>query len=108
MKDRAKDGSSLAQWAKAGGEIADADTTSRDTKKEPLVVTFAATLPTPFTTQLRAAGLRWNNVMKHWEGLAGYDAVAALAGQQDGLVRRVRSADDTPKAPLSEKISGAN
>ena len=107
LAGHAKDAASLAQWARAGGQVADADTKARDAAREPLIVTFAGTLPTPFTTQLRAAGLRWNKVMHHWEGLAVHDAVAALARQQNGLVRRVRPADDAAKDTSSKKASGA-
>ena len=108
LAGQAKDAASLAQWAKAGGQVADADTKLRDAAKEPLIVTFAGTLPTPFTTQLRAAGLRWNKVMEHWEGLAVHDAVATLAGQQDGLVRRVRPQEDLAEDKAKEKPAGAN
>jgi len=108
LAEQAKDTAALAQWAKAGGEVAGAESKARDAAKEPLIVTFAATLPTPFTTQLRAAGLRWNKVMQHWEGLAVHDAVVALVRQQNGAVRRVRPPDDGTGTKPTEKTSGAN
>jgi hypothetical protein len=70
-------------------------------------------LPTPFTTQLRAAGLRWNKVLQHWEGLADPDAVAELCGEHDGALRRLRPPDSSTKEPErahrqgSEKSAGA-
>ena len=45
--------------------------------REALIVTFAAPLPTAFSTRLRGAGLRWNKVLHHWEGVANFDTIAA-------------------------------
>ena len=90
LADRSKDPARVAEWAKAGGQIFDREAKSRDARTEPLTVTFAAPPPANFSARLRAAGLRWNKVLNHWEGLAEYAAVAALAAEQYGAVRRLR------------------
>ena len=108
LKDRVKDAASLAQWATDGCQVAEGEAKARDAGKEPLIVTFTATLPTPFTTQLRAVGLRWNKLLQHWEGLATHDNVAALAREHGGTVRRVRPPDEPPKDKPTEKPAGAN
>jgi hypothetical protein len=59
--------------------------------REALIVTFAAPLPTAFSTRLRGAGLRWNKVLHHWEGMAKFETIAALAAEQNGSVRRVQA-----------------
>ncbi len=98
----AKDSARVAEWARAGGHIFDREAKARDAGREPLTVTFAAVLPTPFTTQLRAAGLRWNRVLHHWEGLADHAAVAALAAEHDGKIQRIR-----PPADRRDAMSAA-
>ena len=103
-----KDSSQVALWAKAGGKILDREAKARDASKEPLIITFAAVLPTPFTTRLRAAGLRWNKVLQHWEGVANHDEAAELAGEHDGALRRVRAPDEAKKDDLKEKTASAN
>lgn len=79
----------VAEWAKAGGQIFDREAKAREEGREPLTVTFGRPLPTSFSTRLRGAGLRWNKVLHHWEGLADHTAVVALAGEHDGDVQRL-------------------
>jgi hypothetical protein len=98
----AKDSASVAEWAKAGGYVFDREAKARDAGREPITITFAAALPTPFTTQLRAAGLRWNKVLHHWEGLADHAAVASLAAQHDGKLERIRSPVDRESRSAAE------
>ncbi|WP_051334202.1 conjugal transfer protein TraD [Mesorhizobium sp. WSM3224] len=93
VRDKAK----LADWTKAGKAALDQDTVGKDATNEPLTVIFPAPLPTPFATRLRGAGLRWNKVMQHWEGLADHDVVAALAAEQGGSVRRVHSTAESDR-----------
>ncbi len=102
LASHAKDAAHVAEWAKAGGHIFDLEAKARDAGLEPLTVTFAGALPTPFTTQLRAAGLRWNKVLHHWEGLADHAAVASLAAEHDGEVQRVRPPGDRDKRSAAE------
>ncbi len=93
VRDRTK----LAQWTKAGRAALDEETLANGATNEPLTVVFPAPLPTPFATRLRGAGLRWNKVMQHWEGLADHDAVAALAAEQSGSVRRVHPTSESER-----------
>jgi hypothetical protein len=91
--DRAK----IAGWTKVGKTALDKETVGKDAPHEPLTVIFPAPLPTPFATRLRGAGLRWNKVLNHWEGLADHDTVAALAADQNGSVRRVHPTTDSER-----------
>jgi hypothetical protein len=104
----AKDSAQVAQWSKAGGQVFDREAKARDANKEPVIVTFATTLPTPFTTRLRGAGLRWNKVLQHWEGLAEHGEIAELAREHDGALRRVRPLEETHKDKSREKTAGAS
>lgn len=92
LASTANDKSRIAEWAKAGKAALDRSAANDSATREALLVTFPASLPTAFSTRLRAAGLRWNKLLQHWEGLADHDTVAALAGEQNGNVRRVRTA----------------
>lgn len=93
VRDKAK----LAEWSKTGKAALDQETVGKNATYEPLTVIFPAPLPTPFATRLRSAGLRWNKVMQHWEGLADHDAVTALAAEQNGSVRRVHPAAESDR-----------
>jgi len=93
----AGDKTKIAEWAKAGKAALDEQTKAGDAAKEPLTITFPAPLPTAFSTRLRAAGLRWNKLLQHWEGLVDPDAVAELAAEHDGSVTRVRASDGLHK-----------
>ena len=103
LTPQAKDTVEVAGWAKAGGAILDREASVREAGKEPVFVTFATVLPTPFTTRLRAAGLRWNKVLEHWEGQAQHAEVAELAGEHGGALRRVRSTTDPDSATRQDK-----
>ena len=74
---------------------------------EPLTVTFPAPLPTPFSTRLRGAGLRWNKFLQHWEGLADYEVVAELAAEHNGTVARLRAGDGAVKKSAGGQSSEA-
>jgi hypothetical protein len=59
--------------------------------------------------------MRWNKVLRHWEGLARYDEVAALAAEHGGSVRRVSApaaapapqpAPPAPPAPPPSMMGG--
>src|SRR5512134_445914 len=73
LAEDASDQDKVAKWAAHGGRAFAREAKERDAAKEPLTVTFPAPLPLAFTTALRAAGLRWNKVLQHWEGHAEYD-----------------------------------
>lgn len=97
LAESARDRTKLAGWTKAGKAALDQETVGKNATTEPLIVIFPAPLPTPFATRLRGAGLRWNKVMQHWEGLADHDVVAALAAEQNGSVRRVHSTAESDR-----------
>jgi hypothetical protein len=53
--------------------------------------------------------MRWNKVMRHWEGLARYDEVLMLANEHGGSVRRVSAPAATPAprpSPPSSMMGG--
>ncbi|SEF14904.1 Conjugal transfer protein TraD [Rhizobiales bacterium GAS191] len=102
LSSSAKNTARVTEWAKAGGHVFDREAKARDAGREPLTVTFAGALPTTFTTRLRGAGLRWNKVLQHWEGLAEHAVVAALAGEHGGTVHRVRPTGEQEKAAAAE------
>ncbi|MER9126417.1 conjugal transfer protein TraD [Mesorhizobium sp. M0959] len=101
----AGDKAKVTEWIKAGKTALAGETIGNGATNEPLTLTFPAPLPTPFATRLRGAGLRWNKVLQHWEGLADHDAVATLAAEQNGSVRRVHSTAESDREPDRGKKS---
>lgn len=95
---KATDASEVARWETIGGRAFAQEAKARDADKEPLVLSLPFSQPAPVATALRAAGMRWNKVMRHWEGLAHYEEVLALANEHGGAVRRV-SASTAAQAP---------
>ncbi|KUM25576.1 hypothetical protein AU467_25715 [Mesorhizobium loti] len=91
LSANAKDEKQIAAWAAAGMKALARETKAAGATKEPLTVTFPAALPTEFSTRLRGAGLRWNKVLQHWEGLADHTTIAALAAEHNGAVTRIAS-----------------
>ena len=85
------DPAKLAAWAKSGQRAFDQQRHAQEWKQEPLTVTFPAPLPTAFATRLRAAGLRFNKLLQHWQGMAEHSSVTALATEQNGTVTRVQT-----------------
>jgi hypothetical protein len=49
--------------------------------------------------------MRWNKVMRHWEGLARYEEVLALANEHGGSVRRVSAPAAAPAPQPSPPAS---
>ncbi|MER8962697.1 conjugal transfer protein TraD [Mesorhizobium sp. M0701] len=99
LAEGVRDKAQLTEWIKTGKTALDREAVGKDATHEPLTITFPAPLPTPFATRLRGAGLRWSKVMQHWEGLADHDAVAALAAEQNGSVRRIHSTEQPDREP---------
>ena len=89
---KASDASDIARWETFGGRALAGEAKARDADKEPLVLSLPFSQPAPVATALRTAGMRWNKVMRHWEGLARHEEVAALAKEHGGSVRRVSAA----------------
>jgi GH24 family phage-related lysozyme (muramidase) len=98
LAENAGDEKQIAAWTSAGKKARDRETRSAGATREPLTVIFPAALPTDFSTRLRGAGLRWNKVLRHWEGMADHETVAALAAEQDGTVSRIDPSPDREKA----------
>ena len=96
---KASDASEVARWETIGGRAFAQQAKARDADKEPLVLSLPLSQPAPVATALRAAGMRWNKVMRHWESLARYEEVAALAAEHGGSVRRVSAAPVSPPSP---------
>ena len=96
----------IAEWQKAGREAYGREKDATAATKGALIVTFPVPLPTAFATRLRGAGLRWNKLLSHWEGLVDHDAIAALAGEHNGTVRRVQPGSESWGQTSSETKSG--
>lgn len=61
----------------------------RDEGKEPVLLSFPGPLGKDATGALRTADFRFSKAMQHWEGLARFEDVEALAKQHGGAARRV-------------------
>ncbi len=96
LRDGAGDKKQVEQWAALGGRAFAREARQRDEGKEPIVVTFPHTLDREVSAALRAAGFRFNKVLRHWEGLARFEEAEKLATAHGGSVRQV-----APPAPLS-------
>jgi hypothetical protein len=106
---KATDASDLARWETIGGRAFAGEAKARDADKEPLVLSLPFSQPAPVATALRAAGMRWNKVMRHWEGLARHDDVLTLANEHGGSVRRVSAPAAAPvprPSPPSSMMGG--
>jgi hypothetical protein len=99
LRDGAHDTHIVAQWTALGGRAFARDARIRDDGKEPVVLTFPAALPKDATAPLRAAGLRFNTVLQHWEGLARIADAQLLATTHGGTARQVAP---LPAAALSD------
>lgn len=76
-------------WAAMGGRAFSREASARGEGREPIVLTFAAALPLPVTVTLRAAGFRFNKVLRHWEGLARLEDAESIASANAGTVRQM-------------------
>ena len=106
---KASDASDLARWETFGGRAFAGEAKARDADKEPLVLSLPFSQPAPVATALRTAGMRWNKVMRHWEGLARYHEVLTLANERAGSVRRVSAPAAAPAlkpSPPSSMMGG--
>ena len=99
LRDGADDKAQVDKWAALGGRTFAHEARLRDEGKEPVIVTFPAPLAKEATNALRAAGFRFSKVMRHWEGLALYDAASQLAADHGGTARRVGG--EAPGAPAT-------
>jgi hypothetical protein len=105
--NKATDATDVARWETSGGRAFAGEAKARDADKEPLVLSLPfSSQPAPVATALRTAGMRWNKVMRHWEGLARYHEVLTLANQHGGSVRRVPAPPAAPASPPSSMMGG--
>jgi hypothetical protein len=102
---KATDAGEVARWETIGGRAFAQEAKARDADKEPLVLSLPFSQPAAVATALRTAGMRWNKVMRHWEGLARYDEVLALANEHGGSVRRVSAPAAAPAPQPSPSAS---
>jgi hypothetical protein len=103
LRERAGDAEQVRQWAAAlGGRTFAREARVAEEGKEPIMLAFTAALDREAKTALRGAGFRFNKLLQHWEGLARFDEVEALAREYRGTVRRVATAG--PPAPGSGPV----
>jgi hypothetical protein len=107
LRAGASDKKQIEQWAALGGRAFAREARQRDEGKEPIVLTFSAALDRDVTTALRAAGLRFNKVLQHWEGLARHDEAEKLAKAHGGSLRRVAAPLPSP-APAPDQAEAAD
>jgi hypothetical protein len=113
LRDGAGDKDQVDRWTTLGGRAFAHEARLRDEGKEPVIVTFPAPLPKEATDALRAAGFRFNKILRHWEGLAFYEAASRLAAEHGGAVRRVSGEaagempDDAPAGSTTAAGSSA-
>ena len=97
--NKATDASDVARWETFGGRAFAGEAKARD-------ASLPFSQPAPVATALRAAGMRWNKVMRHWEGLARYHEVLTLANEHGGSVRRVSAPAAAPASSPSSMMGG--
>lgn len=94
---RQGDATEVARWQAEGGRAFDQEAKAREVEKEPLILSLDGVQAATVTARLRGLGFRWSKVMRHWEGLASYDAAKLAADELGGTLRRV--APNSPVAP---------
>ncbi len=97
LREAAGSKKQVEQWAAMGGRAFSREANARGEGREPIVLTFAAALPLPVTVTLRAAGFRFNKVLRHWEGLARLEDAEVIASANAGTVRQM--AATSPASP---------
>lgn len=89
LREAAGSKKQVEQWAALGGRAFSREASARGEGREPIVLTFAAALPGAVTVTLRAAGFRFNKVLRHWEGLARLEDAESIASANAGTVRQM-------------------
>ncbi len=89
LREAASSKKQVEQWAAVGGRAFSREANARGEGREPIVLTFAAALPLAVTVTLRAAGFRFNKVLRHWEGLARLEDAESIASKNAGIVRQM-------------------
>ena len=101
LRDRVDDAKQIEQWTALGGRAFAREARARDEGKEPVVLRFPAALGKDATAALRAAGLRFNKVFQHWEGLIRFETADQLASSHGGTARRVTPLPAESLSPAS-------
>ncbi len=97
LRDGAAEAKTVEKWAALGGRAFAREARQRDEGKEAVVLTFPAPLSKDATVPLRAAGLRFNRLLQHWEGMSRFADAERLAAAHAGTARRVTPlAGETP------------
>jgi hypothetical protein len=89
LRDGVDDKKHLEQWTALGGRTFAREARARDEGKEAVVLSFPTVLDKEATVPLREAGLRFNKVLQHWEGMARFDDAEKLAADHNGTAKRV-------------------
>lgn len=97
LATRLDDAAEVARWQAEGGRAFEREAKAREVEKEPLILSLEGVQPATVTARLRALGFRWSKVLRHWEGLASFDAARRAADELGGTLRRVMA-----DAPASE------
>jgi hypothetical protein len=89
LRDGADDKKHIEQWTALGGRTFAREARARDEGKEGVVLSFPAALEKDATVLLREAGLRFNKVLQHWEGMARFEEAEKIAAVHGGTAKRV-------------------
>jgi hypothetical protein len=106
LKDAAEDPEQVERWATLGGRAFDREAKQREAGQEAIVITFPQLVPKPVAAALRAAGFRFNRILRHWEGLASHDIAERIAKENGGAAQRV--APSTQGAQPGASANGAD
>ena len=95
LRELAVEPEQVRQWTAIGGRAFAREARLAEEGKEAIVLAFPAAPGRDATTALRGASFRFNKLLQHWEGLAGFDEATALAAAYGGTAGRV-AADGSP------------
>lgn len=93
----------VRQWATEGAAALEREKLAEDEGKQPVVLNLRAEIDRDATAELRAAGFRFNRVLRHWEGFSRLDDAEDLADRYDGTARSVGAPPAPPAPPTSQK-----
>lgn len=89
LAERRSDPAEVARWEARGGRAFVLEAQARAVEKEPLILSLDGAQAATVTARLRTLGFRWSKVMRHWEGLASFEAAKLAADELGGTLRRV-------------------
>jgi hypothetical protein len=106
LRDGVDNPKQTEQWTLLGGRTFVREAVARDEGKQPMLLTFTASLPKDAVAALRKAGFRYSKIMQHWEGLARLDDAEGLAKPYGGTVRRINPPADAAPQPNGQPGMG--